>query len=198
MYMYSVSGLFFFGRTWSQESQRCENGIPKMLSELVFSCHATHSSSQEQSNLTPGIHRMITLTIITEITSQTADAHEVTHAPQIPYEFARKLYIEIAHRAKANGKRQCAQNEEDVSEYGGNEKSKHKDTAQRSNVKFYENFNLQLINGMRTMKLLFVTAEICAGERRQCHVRSNEHTMAMCIDCSTQPSTDSLFIDGMS
>ena len=68
-----------------------------------------------------------------------------------------KLYIGIAHRAKANGKRQWAQKEEDVSAYGGNEKSKDKDTAQKTNVKFYENFNLQLMNSMRTMKLLFVT-----------------------------------------
>ena len=85
-----------------------------------------------------------------------------------------------------------------MSEYDGKEKSKHKDTAQRTNVKFYDNFNLQLMNDMRTMKLLFLTSEICAEERRQCHVRSKEHTMAICIDCSTQSSTDSLFIDGMS
>ena len=44
-----------------------------------------------------------------------------------------------------------------MSAYGGNEKSKDKDTAQKTNVKFYENFNLQLMNGMRTMKLMFVT-----------------------------------------
>ena len=45
-----VPGLFFFGRTWSQESQRFENGIPKMLSEHVFSCHSTQSSSHEQED----------------------------------------------------------------------------------------------------------------------------------------------------
>ena len=48
-----------------------------------------------------------------------------------------------------------------MSAYAGNKNSKHNDTAQRGNVKFYENFNLQLMNGMRTMKLLFVTSEIC-------------------------------------
>ena len=101
-------GLFFFGRTWSQESQRCENGIPKMLSEHVFSCHSTHSSSHEQSKLTPGMHKMITLTTIMEITSQTADAHEGTHASQIPYEFTWKLYIEHASTTKhLNNRSKC-------------------------------------------------------------------------------------------
>ena len=54
-----------------------------------------------------------------------------------------------------------------MSEYDGKEKSKHKDTAQRTNVKFYDNFNLQLMNGMRTMKLLFLTSEIYAEAREK-------------------------------
>ena len=52
-----------------------------------------------------------------------------------------------------------------MSAYAGTKNAKHNDTAQRGNVKFYENFNLQLMNGMRTMKLLFVTSEICGEER---------------------------------
>ena len=67
----SAVRLVLSGRTWSQDSQRCENGIPKMLSAHVFSCHSTHSSSHEHSNLTSVIHRMITLTTITEIISDT-------------------------------------------------------------------------------------------------------------------------------
>ena len=73
------------------ESQKCSVNMFSLVTQLI----------PRLAN-----KRMITLTTITEITSQTADAHGVTHASQIPYEFAWKLYIEIAHRANANGKRQ--------------------------------------------------------------------------------------------
>ena len=71
---------------------------------------------------------------MSKITSQIADVQEVTHAPQIIHRNCTS--------SESKWKRQSAQKEEDVSAYGGSEKSKDKDTAQKTNVKFYENFNL--------------------------------------------------------